>query len=210
MNKKNQISLIKEFVRSNEENILLNQVSDEIAIFYLGVIKHYANNQGIKICDDNHIQATLNNEDLFGSKIIQTFSITNAKRLDTILDARSKKIVFTDYKNYKRLSSICNSINSYQFEIDIDFFIQNELKINNEELLDFCKNNPTLLFSETSKFLVNKNLYSSDTTLVDEKNHVLNIRKSIFENKRNNFNIKSLYSSIKKEAEYKKLSFLTY
>ena len=210
MNKKNQISLIKEFVRSNEENILLNQVSDEIAIFYLGVIKHYANNQGIKICDDNHIQATLNNEDLFGSKIIQTFSITNAKRLDTILDARSKKIVFTDYKNYKRLSSKFNSINSYQFENDIDFFIQNELKINNEELLDFCKNNPTLLFSETSKFLVNKNLYSSDTTLVDEKNHVLNIRKSIFENKRNNFNIKSLYSSIKKEAEYKKLSFLTY
>ena len=210
MNKKNQISLIKEFVRSNEENILLNQVSDEIAIFYLGIIKHYANNQGIKICDDNHIQATLNNEDLFGSKIIQTFSITNAKRLDTILDARSKKIVFTDYKNYKRLSSKFNSINSYQFENDIDFFIQNELKINNEELLDFCKNNPTLLFSETSKFLVNKNLYSSDTTLVDEKNHVLNIRKSIFENKRNNFNIKSLYSSIKKEAEYKKLSFLTY
>jgi hypothetical protein len=210
VNKKNQISLIKEFVRSNEENILLNQVSDEIAIFYLGVIKHYANNQGIKICDDNHIQATLNNEDLFGSKIIQTFSITNAKRLDTILDARSKKIVFTDYKNYKRLSSKFNSINSYQFENDIDFFIQNELKINNEELLDFCKNNPTLLFSETSKFLVNKNLYSSDTTLVDEKNHVLNIRKSIFENKRNNFNIKSLYSSIKKEAEYKKLSFLTY
>ena len=210
MNKKNQISLIKEFVRSNEENILLNQVSDEIAIFYLGIIKHYANNQGIKICDGNHIQATLNNEDLFGSKIIQTFSITNAKRLDTILDARSKKIVFTDYKNYKRLSSKFNSINSYQFENDIDFFIQNELKINNEELLDFCKNNPTLLFSETSKFLVNKNLYSSDTTLVDEKNHVLNIRKSIFENKRNNFNIKSLYQSIKKEAEYKKLSFLTY
>ena len=210
MNKKNQISLIKEFVRSNEENILLNQVSDEIAIFYLGVIKHYANNQGIKICDDNHIQATLNNEDLFGSKIIQTFSITNAKRLDTILDARSKKIVFTDYKNYKRLSSKFNSINSYQFENYIDFFIQNELKINNEELLDFCKNNPTLLFSETSKFLVNNNLYSSDTSLVDEKSHVLNIRKSIFENKRNNFNIKSLYSSIKKEAEYKKLSFLTY
>jgi hypothetical protein len=210
VNKKNQISLIKEFIRSNEENILLNQVSDEIAIFYLELIKHYANKQGIKISNDNHIEAALNNEDLFGSKIIQTFSITNAKRLDTILDARSKKIVFTDYKNYKKLSSKFNSINSYQFENDIDFFIQNELKINNEELLVFCKNNPALLFSETSKFLVNNNLYSSDTSLVDEKNHVLKIRKSIFENKRNNFNIKSLYNSIKKEAEYKKLSFLTY
>ena len=43
-----------------------------------------------------------------------------------------------------------------------------------------------------------------------EKNHILDIRRSIFENKKNNFNIKNLYLKIKKEAEYKKLSFLTY
>ena len=30
------------------------------------------------------------------------------------------------------------------------------------------------------------------------------------ENKKNNFNIKNLYLNIKKEAKYKKLSFLTY
>ena len=60
------------------------------------------------------------------------------------------------------------------------------------------------------KYLINKNQYSSDQTLVNEKNHILDIRKSIFENKKNNFNIKNLYLNIKKEAEYKKLSFLTY
>ena len=59
-------------------------------------------------------------------------------------------------------------------------------------------------------FYNNLEQYSSDQSLVDEKNHILDIRKSIFENKKNNFNIKKLYLNIKKEAEYKKLSFLTY
>ena len=103
-----------------------------------------------------------------------------------------------------------NSINGYQFEHDIVFFIRDELKIKNDELLYYCKNNPVLLFSEVSKYLNNNNQYSSDQTLVDEKNHILEIRKSIFENKKNNFNIKKLYLNVKKEAEYKKLSFLTY
>ena len=103
-----------------------------------------------------------------------------------------------------------SSINGYQFENDVIFFVRDMLKINNDELLYYCKNNPVLLFSEISKYLINNNQYSSAQNLVDEKNHILDIRKSIFENKKNNFNIKSLYLNIKKEAEYKKLSFLTY
>ena len=59
-----------------------------------------------------------------------------------------------------------NSINGYKFELDIKFFINDELKINNDELLHYCKNNPILLFSETSKYLINKNQYSSDQNLV--------------------------------------------
>ena len=77
-------------------------------------------------------------------------------------------------------------------------------------MIYFCKNNPVLLFSEISKYLINNNQYSNDQSLIEEKNHILDIRKSIFENKKNNFNIKNLYQNIKKEAEYKKLSFLTY
>ena len=103
-----------------------------------------------------------------------------------------------------------NSINGNKFDHDIFFFIKNELKINNDELFYYCKNNPILMFSEISKYLINNNQYSSDQTLMNEKNHILDIRKSIFENKKNNFNIKNLYLNIKKEAEYKKLSFLTY
>ena len=210
MNKKNQISIIKDFIDSNEDNMLINQVNDEIAIFYLEVLKYYANNQGIKISNNTLAVDALSGEDLFGTKTIQAYNITNAKKIDTILDARSKKVLFTDYKNYKRLSSKFNSINGYQFEKDVIFFIKNELNINNEELLDYCKHSPALLFSETSKFLINSNQYSSDRSLIEDKNHILDIRKLIFENKRNNINIQILYQNIKKEVEYKKLSFLTY
>ena len=84
------------------------------------------------------------------------------------------------------------------------------MNVNNDELLYFCKNNPVLLFSETSKYLTNNNQYSNDQSLVEEKNHVLDIRKKIYEIKRKNSEIKSLYQNIKKEAEYKKLNFLTY
>jgi hypothetical protein len=209
MNKKNQIYLIQEFISSNEDNILINQVNDEIAMFYLGVIQHFAIYQGIKVIDNN-TNAIVPEDDLFGTKTIQAFNISNVKKLDSILDVHTKKIIFTDYKNYKRLNSKFSCINGYQLEDDINFFIKNELNIDNDELLNYCKDNPALLFSETSKYLINRNQYSHDSSLTEDKNHVLNIRKTIFEIKRNNFNIKNLYQNIKKEAEYKKLSFLTF
>ena len=210
MNKASQILLIEKFLISNDETLLINQVSDELGIFYLSIIKYYADKQSIKInlANDNETMGV--EDDLFGQKEIKIFIITNTQKLTTALKSIKKKIIFTDYKNYKKLSANFNSINGYKSEQDIIFFIRDELKINNDELLYFCKNNPVLLFSEISKYLVNNNQYSSDQTLVDEKNHILDIRKSIFENKKNNFNIKKLYLNIKKEAEYKKLNFLTY
>ena len=210
MNKASQILLIEKFLISNDETLLINQVSDELGIFYLSIIKYYADKKGIKIIVDDNNDTIGAENDLFGQKEIKIFIITNTQKLNTALDSLKKKIIFTDYKNYKKLSANFNSINGYKSEQDIIFFIRDELKINNDELLYFCKNNPVLLFSEISKYLINNNQYSSDQSLVDEKNHILDIRKSIFENKKNNFNIKKLYLNIKKEAEYKKLSFLTY
>jgi hypothetical protein len=210
MNKKDQILLIKEFIGSNEETLLINQVNDEIAIFYLSVIKYYANNQAIKLDTDAYTDIKAFANDLFGTKIIQIYNVTNTKKLEALLDVKSKKLIFTDYKNYKRLNSKFNCINGYQFDNDIAFFIRSELGINNDELLDYCQNNAALLFSETSKYLINSDHYSSDRSLIEDKNHILEIRKTIFENKRNSVDIKNLYQNIKKEAEYKKLSFLTY
>ena len=210
MAKGSQILLIKKFFISNDETLLINQVNDELGIFYLSIIKFYADKQCIKINVDDNDETAGAEDDLFGQKEVKIYSINNTKKLATAINSFKKKIIFTDYKNYKKLNAKFNSINGYKYEDDIIFFIRDELKINNDKLLHYCKNNPALLFSEISKYLVNNNQYSSDQTLVDEKNHILEIRKSIYENKKNNFNIKNLYLNIKKEAEYKKLSFLTY
>ncbi len=210
MNNKDQLLIIEKFFLSNEETILINQVNEEQGVFYLGLIKYYAEKQGIKINIDNNNDTMGTEDDLFGLKKIKIFNITNTIKLNKILNINDKKIVFTDYKNFKKLNSKYNSINGYKFEVDIALFIKNELKIDNDELMYFCKNNPALIFSETSKYLINNNRYTCDQALIDERNHVLNIRKSIFEIKRNNLDIKNLYLNIKQEAEYKKFNFLTY
>ena len=210
MNRGSQILLIEKFLISNEETLLINQVSEELGIFYLSIIKYYADKHGIKINVDDNYENMGSEDDLFGQREIKIYFITNTKKLSAAINSVKKKIIFTDYKNYKKLNANSKSINGYQFEYHIVFFIRDILKINNDELIYYCKNNPVLLFSEISKYLINNNKYSCDQTLNDEKNHTLDIRKSIFEIKKNNFNIKNLYLNIKKEAEYKKLSFLTY
>ena len=209
MSYKSQLLLIENFIISEEETIIINQVSDEIGSFYLGVIKHYADRKNIKINFHNDNETIRSENDLFGNDEIKILITNNTKKITEATNTNNKKIIFTDYKNYKKFNSKFNCINGYNFDLDLTFFIKDELKINNEELLYFCKNNPALLISETSKYLINNNQYAKDQTLLEGKNHILNIRKSIFENKRN-FNIKELYLNIKKEAKYKKLSFLTY
>lgn len=206
----NQISLIKDFINSDDKTILINQVSDEIEIFYIRVIEYFANHQKIAIKNDVHNYSNLTIDDLFGKKTIQIHNTNNTKKLEALINNYNKKIIFTDYKNYKKFNSKLLCINGYQFENDIAFFIRYELDINNNDLIFYCKNNTPLLFSETSKYLINNNRFSVDRFLNNEKNHILDIRKSIFENKLNKSDIKNLYENIKKEAKYKRLNFLTY
>ena len=209
MNNSNQILLIEKFFNNKEETILINQVNEELGVFYLSLIKYYADKRGIKVSIDESNATEGSENDLFGIEEIKIHNITNTKKLTEILNTNSKKIIFTDYKNFKKLNSKYNCINGYKFELDIEFFIKNELKINNDELNFFCKSNPSLIISETSKFFIN-NKYACDQSLIEEKNHILNIRKSIFKIKSSNLNIKNLYLNLKEEAKYKKFSFLTY
>ena len=210
ISREHQISLLKKFIISNEDTILINQINESIKILYLYFIRYFADQKGIKINTNIDAVTKLIEDDLFGAKQIQIFSITIQNKLIKALDMKNKKIIFTDYKNFKKIDSKITKINSYQYEKDISFFIKEELKINNDELIYFCKNNPALLFSETTKYLINNSQYSNDQSLIEEKNHVLDIRKKIYEIKRKNSEIKNLYQNIKKEAEYKKLNFLTY
>ena len=206
MNKENQVSAIKKFISSDEDIILINQVNDDIALFYLSIIRYFADNQIIKVYINDNSDHETTEDDLFGTKRIQIFNITNIKKLDAALDGHSKKIIFTDYKNYKRLNSKINCINGYQFENDITFFIRNELKITNEELLHYCKKNTALLFSETSKYLIN-NKYSSDRFIVDEKKFILNVRKSILKSKEIILILSICIKILKKKQSIKNLVF---
>ena len=210
MNRENQIYLLKKFIKSNEDTIVINLIDENITILYLYFIRYFADKQGVKINTNINTETKLIEDDLFGLKQIQIFNVTSQSKLIKAMDMKDKKIVFTDYKNYKRIDSKITKISSYQYENDISFFIKEELNIDNDELIYFCKNNPVLLFSETTKYLINNSQYSNDQSLIEEKNHVLEIRKKIYEIKRNNSEIKSLYQNIKKEAEYKKFNFLAY
>ena len=86
----------------------------------------------------------------------------------------------------------------------------NELNIDNSDLINYVNNNPSLIFSETSKYSTNNRNYIIDKGLEERTNHILEIRKSIFEIKKINLNIIKIFSKIKDEAKYKKLSFLTF
>ena len=62
MNKVNQVLLIEKFLLSNQETLIINQVNDDYGLFYLSVIKYYADKDGIKINidDDNRTLGTEN------------------------------------------------------------------------------------------------------------------------------------------------------
>ena len=208
--RKNQIRLLQEFIHSEQKSLVINCINEAIDFFYISVIKFFTNKIKLKVILNLSEVTNQNMNDLFGGITLSIYFNTNSRKVYEILKNEEKKIIFTDYKNYKKINSQIYRINSYQHDQDIEFFIKEIMNIDNDELIFYCKSNPALIFSEISKYMVNNKNYIKDQKLNDDINHIMEIRKSIFENKKNNFNIKNLYLNIKKEAEYKKLSFLTY
>jgi len=205
----NQIEKLKTFLKSKEKSLIINQLNESVDIFYKYIIYNTAKKNNLEIFFNEDVQNN-NKISLFDSEKIDVYQTTSTKKIENLIEIQSKKIIFTDYKNFKKLKDNISILNSYQYEEDITIYLMKELNISDKNLITFCKNNPALFYSETSKYLVyNKYLYQ-DNPLINSSNHILDIRKSIFENKKNNYNIKNLYLNIKKEAEYKKLSFLTY
>ncbi len=206
---KNNIDKLNFFFQSKEKELLINQVNEIISSFYIGVIKHISIRDNINI-SLNGDESKDDIGDLFGRSNIDVYNLTNSKKIEILLQSQNKKIILTDYKNYKKFNKNFLSINGYEYEKDITTFIKNELNIDNMELINFCKNYPVLLFSETSKYLINNDGYINDQLSFNEKNHILELRKSIFSLKKDGIKIKTLFSKIKTEAIYKKLNFLIY
>jgi hypothetical protein len=200
------IEILKNYLKSKNRNLIINQINEEINDTYIRIIDYFARKYHIKISFE---ELNDNNNDLFGEVSLPVFYCTNAKKLNEHLSSPQKKIILTDYKNFKKTNEDCEKINTYQFEQDITFFVKEEFFVNNIELLNFCKNSPVFLFSELTKYSINDKNYISDAQLNAEINHIASIRKIIFNLKKDNLNIKSLYLNIKNEAIYKKLNFLT-
>ena len=91
MTKGSQILLIKKFLISNDVTLLINQVNDDLGIFYLGIIKYYADKQGIKINIYDNTETVGTEDDLFGQKEIKIFFTTNTKKLTITLSSFKKK-----------------------------------------------------------------------------------------------------------------------
>jgi len=204
------IENISNFLRMEKNNyLLINQVSDEIGIFYLHVIQYFSTSSGININLNADVDTISSNNDLFELKKINIFNTTSTKKIDQILSSKDKSIVFSDYKNFKKYQKNYQTINGYNFSNDLKTFVKETLKIENQSLVEICTKNPQLILSETSKYLLNKDNYLKDMAIDFEVNKILEIRKKIFELKRSD-NIQKLFLAIKEEVNYKKFSFLTY
>lgn len=211
MKSKNQIEKLRLFLQSNENILIINKVNNEIEIFYLYIIEYFSFSLGINLSFKEDVNNNFfYDNSLFAEEKIDIYRTTVSKNISKILQNKNKMILFTDYKNYKKINLVHNSINGYQFETDMSIFLNNILNINNKDLYFFCKNNPALFGSELSKFQVNSINYVSDEHINEPINNIIEIRKSIFELKRNNKNIKLLYKKIVDEAKFKKFNFLIY
>ena len=206
----NNISKIKDFIiNENESKMIINQVSDNIGLFYTGVITNFCEAEKIRVVKNLSLEI-IDSQDLFLDKEIKFFFSNNKNLITKILEMNDKTIVVSDYKTFRQFTNRTLSINGYEYHNDIKNYIRNEHKIDDFNLIEFCITNPHLAFSEISKYLINSNGYIKDTEISEKNNFILDLRKELFDLKRNNRNIKSIYENLKKEIKYKKFNFLTY
>ena len=204
------ISLIKEFLKKdNGDKLIINQLSEEVGIFYKGVITYFCEEMKIKIVQ-NQKQEHIETKNLFEEISIQLYYSNNKKIIENILKKKGKVIIISDYKTFKHFIKSILCVNGYEYYKDIKYFIKNELNIDNSDIIDFCKECPPLAFSEVSKYLVNSEGYIKESLIKENNNFMLAIRKELYNLKMNRNNFKSIYENIKNEARYKKFSFLTF
>ncbi len=206
----NNINLIEDFLyNKNDGKLIINQVSEEIGVLYRSIIDYFCKKINLKIVK-SVISETDLSQDLFNERKLYIHYSNNKKNIDSILEKKDQFIIFSDYKIYKTFKRKILSINGYEYQKDIEYYLRNELKINNFDIISFCINNPQLVLSETSKFLVNSEGYVVETRTNEKNNFILEIRKELYSLINNNGKIKPIYENLKKEVKYKKFNFLAY
>jgi len=204
----NIVKLTNYLKDNNSKSLVINQVSEEIASFYLTVIKYISKGLDLEINIDPKIEEIGHIDDLFNIERINIFKMPSIKNIERILN-KKKCIIFTDYKNYKKYQNTFESLNGYNYVSDIRYFLNNNLSIKNDDLINNCITNPQLTYSEFSKYLVNNKGYIKDISIAEQENFILEIRKTIFKDKKSR-EIKKIFFKIKEESQYKKFNFLVY
>ena len=200
------IDLVDSFFQSKISKLLINGVDEKISSFYLFILAFFSKKSSIPLS----INKEQNTGDLFFNEEVRLLINPNTKEISNELNSITKIIFLTDYKNFKKFSKDVTSLNGYQYQDDIKFFLQKTLKIHDVNLLKNLYENPQYIYSETEKYLVNNNY--PENTIVDlvENDFIAEIRKSHYKEKYNQSDIIKLYKLIKQEYLYKKLNFLTY
>lgn len=205
----NVVQLIKFIKEERHSMLVINQVNESVGLFYLNLIERIAIKNNIKLnYEDNSLKN--NSNDLFIKNDLDIFFSNNKKNIDRYIQSNQRCILFTDYKNFKIYSASSFSISGYEYQKDIAYYIKEVLKINNSEIVDFCKENPHLTFSEISKYLVNDLGYVKENKIREKNNFIIEIRKKLFNLKKEKKNSLEIYYNLKKEVQYKKFNFLTY
>ena len=208
--KKNNIELIDFFLSSKENGtLLINQVNEEIFCFYDFVIKDMAINYNISLKYNNKFDVDISDE-LFSNRKIFVFNLSNLKDIKKIIYENFQKIIFTDYKNYKKFLEEFTVINGYDLNKDLKLFFKKYYNVTDQQVINYCLTNPYFTLSELTKYRINKLNYSIDPIKSSTDNFILQIRKEINMLKKTNINIKNLYLKIKKEVKYKRFNFLIY
>ena len=204
------IKKLNEFFETTlDKKLLINEVNEEISSFYVFFLFYLTNNTATNLKITQNLTQISNDADLFGQQNITVFRTTNSRDINVLLKSNSKVIILTNYKNFKKYQSPQESINGYNYLDDIKYLLKNIMKIEDMELINFCLNSPELIYSETSKYSVNSEGYLKEEGIIKISNFIVDIRKSIFDSKQK-VDIRKTFYSIKKEALYKRFSFLTY
>ena len=206
----NNINIIEDFLKSKDEDkLIINQVTEEIGTFYKNVIYSFCEKNSISVVQSDGAEIK-EIKDLFKEQELKLCLTNNSKNIDSILLKKEKFVLITDYKIFRKYSKKIQSVNGYNYEKDIKYYLQNKLNINNLDVLDYCMSTPQLAFSEISKFLINSNGYVKEAKINEKNVFILELRKELFNLKRVNGDLKDIYKNLKSEARYKKFSFLAY
>ncbi len=207
---RNNIEKIDFFFQQKENKALIvNQVNEEIGSFYLLLVRYFAKLNNTKLNFNQKMDVGNDSISLFGDEELDIFASTSKTSLDKIIGNNKKKIIFTDYKAFKKYQRLMGCINGYNYISDIKYYLEKILNIRESELISFCQSTPSLTYSETSKFLINKENYSKETGIFETTNFIVKIRKAIFDSKSSG-DIRKSFLNLKEEVKYKKFNFLAY